>query len=271
MSIWPTTRRLTVKDLQAAKGRSERWAMLTSYDTLTAGVFEQAGVRALLVGDSAGMVVHGHSSTVPTTLDELIPLAAGVVRGTSSALVIGDLPFGSYRSSPAQALATATRYLKEAGVQAVKLEGGASVGPQVEALTEAGIPVMGHVGLMPQSINVLGGFKVQGRGDAGDRLLADAVALQSAGAFAVVLEAVPSALAERVTKELSVPTIGVGAGPHTDAQVLVWQDMVGLTPDPVPKFVKRYADLRSTLDKAVRGYVDEVEAGAFPDATTSYE
>jgi 3-methyl-2-oxobutanoate hydroxymethyltransferase len=259
-----TGRRVTVRDIAAAKERGERWPMLTAYDALTAGVFDQAGIPVLLVGDSASNTVYGHETTLPVTVDELVPLVAAVVRGTKRALVVADLPFGSYQASPAQALDTAARFLKAGGAHAVKLEGGARVLPQVEALVDAGVPVMAHLGLTPQSVNALGGYRVQGRGEAGERLLQDAKALQEAGAFAVVLEVVPSDLAERVTRSLAIPTIGIGAGAGCDAQVLVWQDMAGLTAGPGPKFVKRYADLRSVLGDAARQYADEVVSGAYP-------
>ena len=209
-------RRITIRDLQTAKERGERWAMLTSYDMLTAALFDDAGIPVLLVGDSAGNNVLGYDTTVPVTVDDMVPLVRGVARGTKRALVIADLPFGSYQASPAQALETSVRFLRE-GAQAVKLEGGRRVLPQVELLVESGIPVMGHIGLTPQSVNTLGGYRVQGRGEAGDRLIADALALQEAGAFALVLEVVPSDLAERVTKELTIPTIGIGAGAGCDA------------------------------------------------------
>jgi 3-methyl-2-oxobutanoate hydroxymethyltransferase len=245
--------------------------MLTSYDTMTAGVFEEAGVRALLVGDSAGMVVLGHETTVRITVDDLLPLVAAVVRGTQTAMVVADLPFGSYQAGPAEAMTAAARFLKEAGAHAVKLEGGRHVVPQVERLTAAGVPVMGHLGLTPQSVHALSGLRrVQGRGEAGDRLLEDAVALERAGIFALVLESVPAELGTRVSEALTVPTIGIGAGPGTDAQILVWQDMAGLTPPPVPRFVKRYADLRGVLGDAVKHYVSEVAEGVYPDEPHSY-
>lgn len=266
----PASRRVTIRDLALAKERGERWPMLTAYDALTAGIFDEAGIPALLVGDSAGNVVFGHSTTIPVTVDDLLPLTAAVVRGSRRALVVADLPFGSYQSSPAQALDTAARFLKEGGAHAVKLEGGQSVLPQVEALVSAGIPVMGHLGLTPQSVNQLGGFRVQGRGDAGDRLLQDAVELEAAGAFAVVLEAVPAELGTRVTHKLSVPTVGIGAGPDTDAQVLVWQDMAGLTAGPAPKFVKRYADVRSVLRDAAAAYASDVVTRAWPTEENTY-
>jgi 3-methyl-2-oxobutanoate hydroxymethyltransferase len=238
------SRRLTVRDITAAKARGEKWPMLTAYDALTASVFDSAGIPVLLVGDSAAMVIYGHDSTIPVTVDELIPLTAAVVRGTRRALIVADLPFGSYQASPAAAFEASTRFLKETGAQAVKLEGGYRVIRQVEDLVAAGIPVMAHLGLTPQSVNAFGGYKVQGRGEDGERLLHDAKALQAAGAFAVVLECVPADLARRVTESLDIPTIGIGAGPGCDAQVLVWQDMAGLSPRTA-KFVKRYADVSS--------------------------
>jgi len=262
-------RRVTPRDLQRAKDAGERWAMLTSYDTLSAGIFEEAGIPVLLVGDSAGNVVLGYSTTVPVTVDELLPMVRAVVRSTARPLVVADLPFGSYQSSPEQALSTAVRFLKEGGAHAVKLEGGLRVAPAVELLVGSGVPVMGHVGLTPQSELVLG-RRVQGRGEAGDALLDDALALQAAGAFAVVLEAVPADLAARVTKELTVPTVGIGAGAGCDAQVLVWTDMAGLTPGEPLTFVKRYADLRGVLTEATRAYVDDVRQGRFPGPEHSF-
>src|SRR5579859_6998392 len=264
-----TGRRVTVRDIAAAKARGERWPMLTAYDALTAGIFDQAGIPVLLVGDSAAMVVYGHDSTIPVTVDELIPLTAAVVRGTSRALVVADLPFGSYQASPGAALAAATRFLKEAGAHAVKLEGGQRVAHQVEELVAAGIPVMAHLGLTPQSVNAFGGYRVQGRGEDGERLLHDAKVLEAAGAFSVVLECVPASLAAQVTKALSIPTIGIGAGPACDAQVLVWQDMAGLSPRTA-KFVKRYADVATVLREAATAFADDVTGGVFPDAEHSY-
>jgi 3-methyl-2-oxobutanoate hydroxymethyltransferase len=263
------TRRVTVRDVAAAKARSEKWPMLTAYDALTARIFDDAGIPVLLVGDSAAMVVYGHDTTVPVTVDELIPLTAAVVRGTTRALVVADLPFGSYQSSPGAAMMTATRFLKEAGAHAVKLEGGYRVLRQVEELVAAGIPVMAHLGLTPQSVNALGGYRVQGRGEDGDRLMHDAKAMQAAGAFAVVLECVPAELAARVTAELTIPTIGIGAGPDCDAQVLVWQDMAGLTPR-APKFAKRYADAATLLRTAAQAFAAEVATGAYPTPEYSY-
>ena len=270
-AAWPADRRITITDLQAATDRGERWSMLTSYDALTAGVFEQAGVRALLVGDTSAEMVLGHETTVPMTMDQLIPMVQAVVRGTRTALVVADLPFGSYEAGPEVALPNAVRHLKEGGAQAVKLEGGHRVLPQVRAMTAAGIPVMGHLGLTPQSVNTLGGVRrVQGRGAAGDQLLADARALQDAGAFAVVLESVPADLGRRVSAALRIPTVGIGAGPYCDAQILVWQDMAGLTTGRLPRFVKRYASLRETLLDATRRFTDDVSDGRYPDAEHSY-
>jgi 3-methyl-2-oxobutanoate hydroxymethyltransferase len=271
VTAWPEDRRITIRDLQAATDRRERWSMLTSYDTLTAGIFERAGVRALLVGDTSAEMVLGYPDTLPVTMDQLVSMVAAVVRGTRRALVVADLPFGSYQAGPAVALANAVRHLKEGGAQAVKLEGGRRVLPQVEALAGAGIPVMGHLGLTPQSVNVLGGMRrVQGRGDAGDELLADAVALERAGVFAVVLESVPASLGQRVSDALRIPTVGIGAGPDCDAQIMVWQDMAGLTTGRVPRFVRRYADLDEILLDAARRYTVDVTAGHYPDQAHSY-
>jgi len=206
---------------------------------------------------------------VPVTVEDLLPMVRAVARSTARPLVVADLPFGSYQESPAQALRTAVRFL-QSGAQAVKLEGGARVVPAVQLLVASGVPVMAHLGLTPQSVNVLGGYRVQGRGEAGEQLIADALALQEAGAFAVVLEVVPGELAERVTKELLIPTIGIGAGPSCDAQVLVWTDMAGLTPGPGPKFLKRYADLRGVLSDAASAYADDVREGRYPSAEHGY-
>lgn len=265
-----THRRVTPRDLLRAKDRRERWAMLTSYDAITAGLFDEAGIPVLLVGDSAANVVLGYPTTVPVTVDELLPMVRAVVRGSTRALVVADLPFGSYQGSPGQAFETSVRFLKEGGCHAVKLEGGARVAPQVELLVLSGVPVMGHVGLTPQS-ELVTGRRVQGRGADADVLVEDALALQEAGAFAVVLEAVPAELAIRVTKELSIPTIGIGAGAGCDAQVLVWTDMAGLTPGPALTFVKAYADLRGTLAQAVQDYADDVREGHFPGPEHSFD
>ena len=219
--------RVTVDDIQQAKQQGERFVMLTAYDTLVAGVFDRIGVPLLLVGDTSGQVVFGYANTVPVTMDHLVPLVQAVVRGTSHALIVGDLPFGAYQESPEAALVAAVRHLKEGGAQAVKLEGGRPVVPQVQAMVAAGIPVMGHLGLTPQSVNALGGYRVQGRGQAGEELL-------------------------------------------VDAQVLVWQDMAGLTPGRMPRYVKRYADLDRILEQAARSFAEEVRTGAFPADQHSY-
>jgi 3-methyl-2-oxobutanoate hydroxymethyltransferase len=252
--------------LVAAKQRGERWAMLTSYDQYSAAIFDQAGVSALLVGDSAANNVFGYETTLPVTIDELLPLVRSVVRSTRHALVVGDMPFGSYEEGPTQALRTAVRFMKEGFCQAVKLEGGRSVAPQIAAITKAGIPVMAHVGFTPQREHTIGGYRVQGRGEAAEDVYADALAVAEAGAFAVVLEMVPGELAKRITHDLAIPTVGIGAGPDCDAQVLVWQDMAGLRSGPMPRFVKKFADLHTALLEAATAYTAEVRAGTFPAA-----
>jgi 3-methyl-2-oxobutanoate hydroxymethyltransferase len=269
----PHTGRLGVFELQKRKDAGHRWAMLTSYDQLTAGIFEAAGIDVLLVGDSAANNVLGYADTMAVTVDELLPLVRAVVRGTQTALVVADLPFGSYQLSPQQALETSVRFMKEAGAQAVKFEGGARVAEHARTVVDAGIPVMGHIGFTPQSVYGLGGYRIQGRGTDAERIIDDALALQSAGVFAIVLEMVPSDLAKRVTAELSIPTIGIGAGPECDAQVLVWTDMAGMrsgSADAVPKFVKPYADVRSVLLDAAKHFADDVKARDYPDADHSY-
>ena len=263
-------KRIRIPALHAMKDQGERWAMLTAYDQYTAGIFDEAGIPVLLVGDSAANNVYGYDTTLPVTVDELLPLVRAVVRSTKRALVVGDLPFGSYQVSPAQALETAIRFMKEGGCQAIKLEGGHRVVPQVKAIVEAGVPVMAHIGFTPQSEHNLGGYRIQGRGDAGEQLVHEALELQEAGAFAVVLEMVPADVAKRVTAELRIPTIGIGAGPDCDAQVLVWQDMMGLRGGKVPRFVKQYADLRSVLTDAAQRYADDVATGAFPAEEHTY-
>ncbi|GAB1645858.1 3-methyl-2-oxobutanoate hydroxymethyltransferase [Krasilnikovia sp. MM14-A1259] len=267
----PPTRRVRTRDLIAAKERGDRWAMLTSYDQYTAGIFDAAGIPVLLVGDSAANNVFGYETTIPVTADELLPLVRAVVRATKTALIVGDLPFGSYEEGPTQALRTGVRFLKEGGCHAVKLEGGRRVAAQIAALTGAGIPVMAHIGFTPQSEHVFGGYRVQGRGDrAAEEVVADARAVAEAGAFAVVLEMVPGEVAAQITKELSIPTVGIGAGPDTDAQVLVWQDMAGLRTGKAPRFVKHYADLAGVLADATRRFADEVRGGEFPTAEHTF-
>ncbi|MGW1776593.1 3-methyl-2-oxobutanoate hydroxymethyltransferase [Streptomyces sp. NPDC002104] len=258
------TRRITVRDLTLAKERGEKWPMLTAYDAMTASVFDEAGIPVMLVGDSMGNCHLGYETTVPVTMDEMTLLSAAVVRGTSRALIVGDLPFGSYQEGPVQALRSATRLVKEAGVGAVKLEGGERSLAQTELIVQSGIPVMSHLGLTPQSVNAMG-YRVQGRGDeAAHQLLRDAKAAQDAGAFAVVLELVPAELAAEVTRSLHIPTVGIGAGAECDAQVLVWTDMMGLTGGKMPKFVKQYANLRATMGDAAKAFAEDVVGGTFP-------
>ena len=268
----PARRPVSIHDLRAAKQRGERFVMLTAYDASSAALLDELGVPVILVGDSLGMVALGYDSTIPVTLDEMLHHTRAVSRGARHSLVVGDLPFGSYQDGPSQALESSTRMLKEAGANAVKLEGG---GPMVEVtarLVGAGIPVMGHLGLTPQSVNQFGGFKVQGRDDAAaGRLVDDAVALAEAGAFSIVLECIPSELARRVTDTVEVPTIGIGAGPHTDGQVLVWHDLLGLTTGRLPRFVKQYADLRSEILGAIKTFQHEVADGEYPGPEHTYD
>jgi len=244
---------------------------LTSYDMLTAQIFDQAGIDFLLVGDSAGNNVFGYETTLPVTVDELIPLTRAVARAVVRALVVADMPFGSYESGPDQALHTAVRFMKEAQAHAVKLEGGVRSHKQIRRIVSAGIPVMGHVGFTPQSEHGLGGHIIQGRGEAAEQLIADALAVQEAGAFAVVLEMVPATVAAEVTKRLDIPTIGVGAGPSVDGQLLVWTDFAGMTDGRVPRFVRQYANVRSVLTDAVHRFKDDVDSGAYPAPEHSYE
>jgi 3-methyl-2-oxobutanoate hydroxymethyltransferase len=266
-----TVRRVRTHHLQAMKARGEKWAMLTAYDMHSAAIFDEVGIPALLVGDSAANNVFGFDTTLPVTVDELMPLVRAVVRSTRNALVVADMPFGSYQVSPEQALQTAIRFMKEGGAQAVKLEGGRQVAAQVRAIVDAGVPVVAHVGFTPQSEHALGGYKVQGRGTAGARVIDEAKALEAAGAFAVVLEMVPADVAAQITKELTIPTIGIGAGPDCDAQVMVWTDMVGLNTGPAPRFVKRYADLRAVITEAATAYAREVADGIYPGPEHSFE
>ena len=265
-----TPKRVRIHHLRTLKERGERFAMLTSYDQLTAEIFDAAGIPVLLVGDSAANNVLGYDTTLPVTVDELLPLVRAVSRGARSALVVADLPFGSYQISPAQALETSVRFMKEGGAHAVKLEGGLQVVPQVAALVQAGIPVMAHVGFTPQSEHGLGGYRVQGRGEAGDDLVQAALALQEAGAFSVVLEMVPGDVAKRVTAELTIPTIGIGAGVDCDGQVLVWQDMAGMRRGQLPRFVKQYADVRTVLHDAARAFAADVLEGDYPGEEHTY-
>jgi 3-methyl-2-oxobutanoate hydroxymethyltransferase len=257
-------RRVRIPHLKQLKERGERWAMLTAYDQYAAQVFDEAGIPVLLVGDSASNNVYGNETSLPVTVDELLPLVRAVTRSAQRALVVADLPFGSYQASAEQAFHTAVRFMKESGAHAVKLEGGEEMVPQVELLTRSGVPVMAHIGFTPQSEHSLGGYRVQGRGDAAQQLLSSAKALEAAGAFALVMEMVPGDVAAEVTKTLSIPTIGIGAGVHCDAQVLVWQDMAGLRTGRMPRFVKQYADVHGVLLQAARDYAADVAAGTFP-------
>jgi 3-methyl-2-oxobutanoate hydroxymethyltransferase len=266
----PPTRRVRTRDLLAAKTRGDRWPMLTSYDQYTAAIFDQAGVPVLLVGDSAANNVFGYETTVPVTTEDLLPLVRAVVRATKTALIVGDLPFGSYEEGPTQALRTAVRFMKEGGCHAVKLEGGRRVAAQIQAITNAGIPVMAHIGFTPQSEHNIGGYLVQGRENEGAEILADARAVAEAGAFAVVLEMVPGEVAKTVTKELSIPTVGIGAGPDTDAQVLVWSDMAGMNRGRKPRFVKQYADVGTVLLDAAQRFGADVRGGRYPAEEHSY-
>ncbi len=261
--------RISISDLAAWKKRGEKWAMLTSYEQMSAQIFDEAQIPVLLVGDSAGNNFFGEENTIPVTVDELIPLARAVVKSTSRAMVVADFPFGSYESGADAALATGIRFFKEAKAHAVKLEGGAKVVPQIKRLIEAGIPVMGHLGLTPQSVHALGGFKVQGRGDDAKRIIDDAKALEAAGVFAIVLELVPEELAELITKELSIPTIGIGAGAKCDAQVLVWTDLMGITKN-APKLAKAYRNLRVEMLNAAKEYAADVSSGQFPGPEQSF-
>lgn len=261
----------TVLDVQRFKDEGRRFAMLTAYDYLTAQILDQAGIPVLLVGDSLGMVVLGYPTTLPVTLDDMVHHAKAVARGSRQALLVGDMPFMSYHESVEQAVRSAGRFVQEAGMHAVKLEGGGRIIEYTGRLTSLGIPVMGHLGLTPQFVHQMGGFKVQGRGDAqAERIFDDAKALEEAGAFSLVLEGVPSELASRITKALRIPTIGIGAGAGTDGQVLVIHDMLGMTTGKAPKFVKRYANLAEAIATAAEAYADDVAKRVFPGPEHTY-
>ena len=263
--------RVTVPQIAAMKAQNRRITMVTAYDYLMGKLVDEAGVDCVLVGDSLAMVVLGYETTLPVTMDEMLHHARAVRRGVKRALVIGDLPFGSFQGSVAEAVANAVRFLKEAEVDAVKLEGGRRVAEHVRAMVEHGIPVLGHIGMTPQSVRAFGGFRVQGRGaDQEAKMVDDAKALEEAGAFAVVLEGMPAGLAARITAELSIPTIGIGAGKECDGQVLVLYDLLGLVEEFKPKFVKRYANLAEETRKAVRAFCEEVRAGLYPGDEHSY-
>jgi 3-methyl-2-oxobutanoate hydroxymethyltransferase len=259
-----TVKRVRTHHLRQLKENGERFSMLTAYDQYTAQTFDEAGIDVLLVGDSAANNVYGYETTVPISVDELLPLTRAVSRSVHRALVVGDLPFGSYQASPEQAYATAARFMKEGLAHCVKLEGGSEMAPQITRLSQGGIPVMAHIGFTPQSEHALGGYRVQGRGDAGERVLADAHAVQDAGAFAVVMEMVPGDVAAQITKELVIPTIGIGAGAECDGQVLVWTDAFGWRTGRMPTFVKQYADLHGELLRAARAFDEDVKGRTFP-------
>ena len=261
----------TVLDVQRFKDEARRFAVLTAYDYLSARILDEAGIPILLVGDSLGMVMLGYPTTLPVTLEDMLVHAKAVSRGARQALLVGDMPFMSYQVSTEQAIASAGRFIQEAGMHAVKLEGGGPVIEITRRLTEIGVPVMGHLGLTPQSVHTMGGFKVQGKTDAqAARILADAKGLEQAGAFSVVLEGVPSKLANTITSALRIPTIGIGAGPGTDGQVLVLHDMLGLTTGKAPKFVKRYANLAEEIARAATAYAEDVREGKFPGPEHEY-
>ncbi|GAB3588871.1 3-methyl-2-oxobutanoate hydroxymethyltransferase [Calidifontibacter terrae] len=263
-------RRIRTVHLQQMKQRGERWSMLTAYDQYTAAIFDEAGIEVLLVGDSAGNNVFGYDTTLPVTLEEFIPLVRAVSGAAKHSLVIADMLFGTYGGSVQQGFDAAVRLMKEGRAHGVKIEGGVAMVPTIKAITDAGIPVIAHIGFTPQSEHNLGGYRVQGRGDSAERMVEEAKALQEAGAFAVLMEMVPAPVAAAVTKSLSVPTIGIGAGPDCDAQVLVWQDMAGLRTGKAPRFVKRYANLHDVLLQAATDYRDDVVGGTFPDEQTSF-
>ncbi|HEV2034931.1 MAG TPA: 3-methyl-2-oxobutanoate hydroxymethyltransferase [Candidatus Dormibacteraeota bacterium] len=261
----------TVLDVQRFKDEGRRFAMLTAYDYLSAQILDEAGIPILLVGDSLGMVMLGYPTTLPVTLDEMIHHSKAVARGSRQALLVGDMPFMSYHTSVDQAITSAGRFLQEGGMHAVKLEGGGRIIEITRRLTALGIPVMGHLGLTPQFVHQMGGFKVQGKSESqAARILADAKDLEQAGAFSLVLEGVPSDLATRITKAVRIPTIGIGAGAGTDGQVLVFHDMLGLTTGKAPKFVKRYANLAEQIGKAAQQFAQEVGSGAFPGPEHGY-
>jgi 3-methyl-2-oxobutanoate hydroxymethyltransferase len=267
----PAPGKLPLPEVAEMKRRGDRIVMITAYDAPSARIADAAGVDLILVGDSAAMVVLGHDSTVPATMDELLMLTRAVTRGAHRPLVIADLPFGSYHVSVEQAMESAIRFVKEAQADAVKLEGAGPMLARVRALTDAGIPVMGHLGLTPQTATMLGGFKAQGRtATKAVQLYEDALALQAAGCFSLVLEAVPSPVAARITEALDIPTIGIGAGPDCDGQVLVWHDLLGLYEGHAPRFVKQYADLAPTIGAAVEQYASEVRNGTFPEEQHTY-
>lgn len=261
----------TVTTFQKAKDEGRKLSMLTAYDYSTAKLMDEAGINALLIGDSLGMVVLGYDSTLPVTMEDMVHHTTAVSRGAKHALVVADMPYLSYHLSPQQAVENAGRLIKEGGAQAVKLEGGAKFCPEVEAITRASIPVMGHLGLTPQSINAFGGFKIQGKSEAAaQQIVDDARALQEAGAFAIVLECIPAKLAAFITQSVSIPTIGIGSGAACDGQILVYQDMLGMYSDLAPKFVHRFAEVGTIMTQAFHDYHDAVQEGAFPTREHEY-
>jgi 3-methyl-2-oxobutanoate hydroxymethyltransferase len=262
----------TVMTFKQAKAEGKKLSMLTAYDYSMAKIIDESGVHGILIGDSLGMVVKGEEDTLSVTMEEVIYHTKAVKRGAKNALVVSDMPFLSYQVSIEQAVLNAGRLVKEGGASAVKLEGGANVAAQVKAIVDAQIPVMGHIGLTPQSVNAFGGFKVQGKSEAAAKqLIEDAVLLEKAGAFSIVLEGIPEKVAELITKAVSIPTIGIGAGKHCDGQILVYQDMLGMFSDFVPKFVKQYANLGTIMKEAIGSYVTEVQEGVFPEEKHTFK
>lgn len=263
--------KITVPDIFNRKRDGRKITMLTAYDYQFARLIDEAGIDIILVGDSLGTVVQGHPTTLPVTMDEMIYHAKIVSRGVENALVVGDMPFMSYQASVSDAVSNAGRFLKEGGAAAVKVEGGSAVIDKIRAIIASGIPVMGHVGLLPQSVHQMGGYKVQGREDSSaEKIFSDSIMLEDAGVFAVVLEGIPAGLASKITHTLSIPTVGIGAGAHCDGQVLVIHDLLGLTPEPLPKFVRQYAEMRGVCTDAVKRFKEDVESGKFPSSDESY-
>lgn len=269
-SIIDNVRKIRIPHLQQLKSEGKKWAMLTAYDMFSAQIFEEAGIPVLLVGDSASNNVLGNSTSLPITVDEMLPMVRAVSQSTQKPLIIADLPFGSYQASAEQCFHTAVKFMKEAGAHAVKIEGNLSMLPQVEKLALSGIPVMAHIGFTPQSEHQLGGYRIQGKGDSADELIEVAKSFEKAGAFALLIEMIPSNVATRITQAVSIPTVGIGAGSGCDAQVLVWQDMAGMRTQGLPKFVKQYADMRTILSNAAKAYIKDVEQGTFPDKKHSF-
>jgi 3-methyl-2-oxobutanoate hydroxymethyltransferase len=264
-------RRVTTRRLQDMKKQGKRISCLTAYDALIARILDDAGIDLILVGDSLGNIVQGHETTIPVTLDDIIYHTKAVVKGVQRALVVADMPFMSYQVSPEEAFRNAGRLMKEAGASAVKVEGGHRVCEAVRRMTEAGIPVMAHLGLTPQSINQFGSYRARGQNtEEAEEMLRDAKELEEAGAFAVVLEKIPMQLAQKITESLTIPTIGIGAGPHCDGQILVYSDMLGLTVDFSPRFVRRYDSLHERVDDSVSRYIQDIQSGNFPDESESY-